>query len=362
MLFASQRSINAGVVDINQLRIGTSAPVVCLCTLLAVMGCAHTAQKGEFDRRRAQVENPTTFIYSVRAKEMAPSGSDDLTLEVKKTREEVSLAKYKAGEYDYSSLSWKPLTDDMIRVRLRGGIHHYFTDAKGQIDIDVADFGAENRGVQEITVELSGRQTDGFSLEVSLPRPDKRMEAKNASRDSKREDRTESQDRTERQDRRKPKNNASSTENRSRDNEGTATGEKARSREDAAPAEKIVSPVGRATVTSNFGAPRQGYKHEGVDFQASTGEKVRAWRTGTVIETGWKGGYGRIVKLRHLGPYSTFYAHLSKIEVREGEEVRTGETIGRAGATGNTTGSHLHFEIRKHDQAVDPAHYLSILR
>jgi len=344
------------MVDMNQLRIGTSAPAVCLFTLLAVMGCAHTAQKGELDQRQAQRESSTAFLFDFDVEEIGLPGSEDLTLEVEKTREELSLAKYRAGEYNHHDVSWETLTDELIGVHLGGKTRYYVTDANGRVAIDVEDFEVEKRKVQEVAVSLVNIETRTSSLGARIPNLGKRMAAKNASRNSGR------QDRTEHQGRREPEDNTSSNENRGRDNGGTATSEEDHSKEDAAPSKKIVSPVGRATVTSNFGAPRQGYKHEGVDFQASTGEKVRAWRTGTVIETGWKGGYGRIVKLRHLGPYSTLYAHLSKIEIREGEEVRTGETIGRAGATGNTTGSHLHFEIRKHDQAVDPAHYLSILR
>lgn len=96
--------------------------------------------------------------------------------------------------------------------------------------------------------------------------------------------------------------------------------------------------------------------HRGVDFAAPPGTPVRAAATGRVTYAGWKGSYGRFVKIRHAGPYSTAYAHLRRIEngIRAGTLVKQGQTIGTVGTSGTATGPHLHFEMYKNGRFVDP--------
>jgi murein DD-endopeptidase MepM/ murein hydrolase activator NlpD len=118
------------------------------------------------------------------------------------------------------------------------------------------------------------------------------------------------------------------------------------------------------SVTSEFGPrkdPRAGAwrKHTGVDLSAPKGTPVLATAPGRVVFGGRdRGGYGKLVKLDHGNGIQTWYAHLSRRAVRQGERVHRGQQVGRVGNTGRTTGSHLHYEVRLHGQAVDPRGYL----
>ncbi|PZN09650.1 MAG: peptidase M23 [Bacillota bacterium] len=116
----------------------------------------------------------------------------------------------------------------------------------------------------------------------------------------------------------------------------------------------------RGTVTSGFG-PRWGEMHTGIDIDGVTGQPVRAADGGTVVSAGWDGGYGNAVQIRHGDRLYTFYGHLSRIAVRVGEKVSQGQVIGYVGSTGRSTGSHLHFEVRRCPSpscAVSPLGYL----
>jgi len=117
---------------------------------------------------------------------------------------------------------------------------------------------------------------------------------------------------------------------------------------------KIVSPV-RGTVTSRFG---DGRNHEGVDIAAPVGTVVRAAACGTVSLADSQSGYGNIICVEHSSSFSTCYAHLSQMNVRQGTYVNVGQVIGRVGMTGRTSGPHLHFETRVSGRAQDPAPYL----
>jgi murein DD-endopeptidase MepM/ murein hydrolase activator NlpD len=109
-------------------------------------------------------------------------------------------------------------------------------------------------------------------------------------------------------------------------------------------------------VTSGFGW-RWGRMHEGIDIVAPTGTSIRAAAAGTVIYAGYMGGYGNIVIIDHGDGLSTAYAHQSAIYVGSGS-VSQGTVIGAVGSTGNSTGPHLHFEVRVNGSAVDPMGYL----
>lgn len=98
--------------------------------------------------------------------------------------------------------------------------------------------------------------------------------------------------------------------------------------------------------------------HTGLDIAAYGGAPIRAADTGTVIHSGWYGGYGNCVIIDHGGGYSTLYAHCSALYVGYGQSVKQGATIAAVGSTGNSTGPHLHFEVRINGNPVDPRGFL----
>ena len=98
--------------------------------------------------------------------------------------------------------------------------------------------------------------------------------------------------------------------------------------------------------------------HAGIDIAAPNGTAVKTAAPGEVIYNGWLRGYGRVVVVDHGHGFSTLYAHLSASLVKEGQVVRDGAVIARVGKTGNVTGYHLHFEVRKYGTPVNPISYL----
>jgi murein DD-endopeptidase MepM/ murein hydrolase activator NlpD len=110
-------------------------------------------------------------------------------------------------------------------------------------------------------------------------------------------------------------------------------------------------------VTSGFGW-RWGRMHEGIDIGAASGTPIVAAAAGTVIYSGWMGGYGNLVVLDHGGGLATAYAHQSVVAAGVGQFVSQGQVIGYIGCTGHCFGSHLHFEVRVNGAAVDPLGYL----
>ena len=110
-------------------------------------------------------------------------------------------------------------------------------------------------------------------------------------------------------------------------------------------------------VVSGFGM-RWGRMHEGIDVSCAYGTPNRAAASGTIIYAGWLGGYGNLVVVDHGGGLSTAYAHASSILVGVGQSVSQGDTVSLVGSTGNSSGPHLHFEVRVNGQAVDPLLYL----
>lgn len=100
--------------------------------------------------------------------------------------------------------------------------------------------------------------------------------------------------------------------------------------------------------------------HHGVDFAVSKGTEVYAAASGEVTEigSGWNGGYGNSVTIRHVGTMETVYAHMDKVLVKEGDEVNAGDLIGYSGSTGDAVGDELHFEVRIDGQHVDPMEYI----
>ncbi|NJP69048.1 M23 family metallopeptidase [Streptomyces spiramenti] len=101
--------------------------------------------------------------------------------------------------------------------------------------------------------------------------------------------------------------------------------------------------------------------HTGVDFSASSGTTVKSIAPGTVVSAGWGGAYGNEVVIRHEDGRYSQYAHLSSLSVSNGQTVGAGEQIGNVGSTGNSTGPHLHFEVRtgpSYGSDIDPLGYL----
>lgn len=135
-----------------------------------------------------------------------------------------------------------------------------------------------------------------------------------------------------------------------------------------APAERAVkrsgmsAPVAASTGTAyrQAGSWSSGY-HTGVDFPVPTGTSVKAVASGRVVSSGWAGAYGYEVVIRHEDGRYSQYAHLSALNVKEGQSVSSGQRIARSGSTGNSTGPHLHFEIRLgpgYGSDIDPLAYL----
>jgi murein DD-endopeptidase MepM/ murein hydrolase activator NlpD len=97
--------------------------------------------------------------------------------------------------------------------------------------------------------------------------------------------------------------------------------------------------------------------HNGVDMNANQGDRIIASENGVVILSGVKGGYGNTVMIDHGGGMVTLYAHQSKLGVSVGQQVTRGQTIGWIGSTGQSTGPHLHFEVRINGRPVNPVGY-----
>lgn len=124
----------------------------------------------------------------------------------------------------------------------------------------------------------------------------------------------------------------------------------------------FVRPVPGA-ISSGFGMrvhpiTGQNRMHNGVDMNAAMGDPIRAAKAGTVILAGVKGGYGNTIMIDHGDGMVTLYAHQSKLGASVGDHVDAGEIIGYAGSTGQSTGPHLHFEVRINGSPVDPTRYL----
>jgi len=121
------------------------------------------------------------------------------------------------------------------------------------------------------------------------------------------------------------------------------------------------TPIDGARLTSGYGKrkhPVLGYTkmHRGVDFGASRGTPFMAAGDGVVVAAGWNGSYGKYIRIRHRGSYSTAYAHLSRIAsgVHKGRRVKQGQVIGYVGTTGRSTGPHLHYEVLRSGKQMNP--------
>ena len=123
----------------------------------------------------------------------------------------------------------------------------------------------------------------------------------------------------------------------------------------------IRTPITGARLSSSFGQrkhPVSGFNamHKGVDFAAPLGTPIIAAGSGVIRESGWKGSFGRYIRIKHNATYDTAYAHMKSIapQIRVGKYVKQGEVIGFVGSTGRSTGAHLHYEIMVNNRQVNP--------
>ena len=122
------------------------------------------------------------------------------------------------------------------------------------------------------------------------------------------------------------------------------------------PSDKIISSYGyRRNPFTGRGAEY----HSGIDIKGERGTPVKTTANGKVEVAGWYGGYGKCVIVKHENKLKTLYGHLSEITVREGDEIESGQVIGRLGSTGRSSGPHLHYEIIKDDEKVNPGDYIN---
>lgn len=125
----------------------------------------------------------------------------------------------------------------------------------------------------------------------------------------------------------------------------------------------LSSPMAFSRMTSGFAMRmhpilKTWRAHKGIDYAAPSGTPIRSVGEGVVAFAGWKNGYGNAVEIRHSNGKSTFYAHMSRIDVRKGQRIGQGDQVGAVGSTGWSTGPHLHFEFRVNGQHQDPRRLL----
>jgi len=123
---------------------------------------------------------------------------------------------------------------------------------------------------------------------------------------------------------------------------------------------KIATKPISGTITSRYGESSRLRKstHTGLDISATTGTDIKAVASGTVTCAKYSGSYGNLVKIDHGNGVETWYGHTSKMYVKVGQEVKVGDVIAAVGSTGNSTGPHLHLEIRINGTHVNPQKYL----
>ena len=121
-----------------------------------------------------------------------------------------------------------------------------------------------------------------------------------------------------------------------------------------------------SSITSAFGYRSDPFDsdnaelHPGIDFRGAKGDPVHVTADGDVVFTGRKGGYGNCIIVQHKNDFQTLYGHLSQIGVKEGQSVKTGDVIGKVGSTGRSTGTHLHYEVRKNGKPINPVKFLTL--
>jgi len=100
--------------------------------------------------------------------------------------------------------------------------------------------------------------------------------------------------------------------------------------------------------------------HPGIDFEGHKGDDVKSTANGRVVFAGWSNGYGNCVRIAHANNFETLYGHMSKIIVKEGQQITTGQKVGEVGSTGHSTGTHLHYEVRQNGKPINPVKFLTL--
>jgi len=122
----------------------------------------------------------------------------------------------------------------------------------------------------------------------------------------------------------------------------------------------------KGRISSNFGHRENPFtgenieRHKGLDIKGNYGETVKTTANGTVKFASRRGGYGNCIIIDHGNGFETYYGHLSKISVKQGQKVTAGDIIGKIGSTGRSTGPHLHYEVHRNGKIVNPKSYLSL--
>lgn len=122
----------------------------------------------------------------------------------------------------------------------------------------------------------------------------------------------------------------------------------------------------KGPLTSRFGkrpnpfTGRGAENHGGLDIKGKTGDDIRVTANGKVTFAGVQNGYGNVVKVKHGNGYETVYGHLSRIDVKAGQTIEAGHVVGLLGSTGRSTGPHLHYEVVRNGERLDPENYLNL--
>ena len=129
----------------------------------------------------------------------------------------------------------------------------------------------------------------------------------------------------------------------------------------------LAEPMSGGVISSTFGVRPDPFlgrpaMHTGIDYAEPEGTAVRATAPGIVTRAGPAGGYGNMIEIDHGDGVSSRYGHLSRIDVSVGDKIVRNEAIGAVGSTGRSTGPHLHYEVRRNDEPVDPESFYRIGR
>lgn len=129
-----------------------------------------------------------------------------------------------------------------------------------------------------------------------------------------------------------------------------------------APSEMWKKPVSDGTITDVFGSRNnpvtgKNENHKGIDIGVATNSEARAVKSGVVIDKGYSSSYGNWVKYKTYDNYVIMYAHLTSVDVEKNQKIKQGQVLAHTGSTGNSTGPHLHYEIMKDNQYLNPYDY-----
>ncbi|CAM5723996.1 transglycosylase family protein [Streptomyces fumanus] len=275
----------------------------------------------------------------------------------------------------YTVVSGDTLSGIAEERRVRGGWPRLYDANRQEIgdDPDLIFPGQKlslpNGSTDRKSAKTPGNKAGGKDGNKDDKKPGGKAEKKDEKKSGgKTKEKNEKKDQNESGDKAKPRNEKKAGDKAEQkgapQNKASDRGTKASdSRTKATGGHTMVAPVDAAIGTPYRKAGSswsKGY-HTGVDFPVPTGTSVKSVAAGRVVSAGWAGSYGYQVIIRHADGRYTQYAHLSAISVKVGQNVSAGQRIGRSGSTGNSTGPHLHFEVRTgpgFGTDIDPLAYL----